>query len=63
MWTSLSSFLDIRTCKRLLFLDINLPDRIPIDMEVLIGLAGRTSTFRDVLLIRTKDVEYGVEFS
>jgi hypothetical protein len=40
-----------------------LPDRIPIDKEVLVGLAGGTSTFRNVPLIRMKDVEYGVEFA
>ena len=63
MWTIPSSFLDISTCIRLLSLDINLPDRIPIDIEVLVKLAGRISTFCDVLLIRMKDVEYGVEFA
>jgi hypothetical protein len=63
MWTSLFSFLDIRTCIRLSFLDIDLPDRILIDVEVLVGLAGRTSSFRNVLLVRMKDVEYGVKFA
>jgi len=63
MWTTLSSFLDIRTCVRLSFLDIKLPDRIPIDIEVLVGLARRTSTFRNVLFVRLKDVEYGVKFA
>ena len=63
MWANLFSFLDIRTCIRLLFRDIKLPDPIPIDVEVLVGLAGRTGTLRNVLLIRLKDVEYGVEFS
>jgi hypothetical protein len=59
----ISSFLDIRTCVCLLFLHIKLPDRIPIDIEVLVRLAGRISTFCDVLLIRLKDVEYGVKFA
>jgi len=63
MWTILSSFLDIRTCICLLSLDINLPDGILIDVEVLVGLAGRTSTFRNVLLVRLKDVEYGTKFA
>jgi hypothetical protein len=63
MWTNLSSFLDIRTCIRLLSLDIKLPDPSPIDVEVLVGLAGGTSTFRNILFIRTKDVEYGAEFA
>jgi hypothetical protein len=63
MWTNLSSFLDIRTCIRLLFLDINLPDPSLIDGEVLVGLAGGTGTFRNILLIRMKDVEYGAEFA
>ena len=64
MWiTFSSSSFDVSTCIRLLSLDINLPDRISIDVEVLVGLTGRTSTFRNVLLIRMKDVEYGVEFA
>ena len=63
MWTSLSSFLDIRTCICLLSLDINLPDRIPIDMDVLVRLAWGTGTFRNVLLVRMKNIEYGVEFA
>jgi hypothetical protein len=44
-------------------LDINLPDPSPIDGEVLVGLAGGTSTCRNILLIRMKDVEYGAEFA
>ena len=32
-------------------------------MEVLVGLARGTSTFRNVLLIRTKDVEYRAKFA
>jgi hypothetical protein len=63
MWITLSSSRNIRTCIRLFFPDINVPDRIPIDMEVLVGLAGRTSAFRNVLLIRLKDVEYGAKFA
>ena len=59
----ISSFLDIKTCICLLSLDINLPDGIPIDIEVLVRLAGRISTFCDVLLIRLKNVEYGVKFA
>ena len=63
MWTTLSSFLDIRTCIRLLSLDIKLPDRIPIYVEVMVGWARRASTFRNVLLIRMKNVEYGAKFA
>jgi hypothetical protein len=63
MWTNLPSFLDIRTCIHLLSLDINMPDPSPSDGEVLVGLAGGTSTFCNVLLIRMKDVEYGAEFA
>jgi hypothetical protein len=66
MWTNLSSFLDIRTCIRLLSLDINLPDPSPMVGEGLVGLVGlvgRTSTSLNVLLIRMKDVEYGAKFA
>jgi hypothetical protein len=63
IWANPFPFLDVRTFIRLLSLDVNLPDPSPIDGEVLVGLAGRTSTFRNVLLIRMKDVEYGAEFA
>ena len=63
MWVTLSSSRNIRTCVRLFFSDINLPHRILIDMEVLVGLAGRMSAFRNVLLMRLKDVEYGAKFA
>ena len=63
MWTNLSTFLDIRTCIRHLFLNINLPNPIPIDVEVLVGLIRGTSTLRNVLLIRMEDVENGAEFA
>jgi len=63
MWTTLSSFRNIRTCIRLWFSDIKLPDRIPVDMEMLVGLAGRMGTFRNVLLIRLKDIKYRAKFA
>jgi hypothetical protein len=40
-----------------------MPDRTPIDMELLVGLTGRMSTFRNVLLIRLKDIKYGAKFA
>ena len=63
MWTNLSSFLDIRACIRHLFPNVKLPNPIPIDVEVLVGLIGGTSTLRNVLLIRMEDVENGAEFA
>jgi len=61
IWTSIS-FLDIRTHICLLSLDINLPDPISIELEVLVGWVGGTTTSRNVVFIRTEDVEYGVKF-
>jgi len=63
MWTTLPLFLDIETCVRLLSLDVKLPDRIPIEMEVLVRLAGGASTFRNVLLKRMKDIKYRAKFA
>lgn len=52
--------LDIRNCACMLSLDIDLPDHIPkIDAEVLVCLTWGRGTFRNVLLIRMEDVEYG----
>ena len=52
--------LDIRNYVCILSLGIDLPDHIPkFDREVLICLAWGRGTFRNVLLIRMKDVEYG----
>ena len=56
--------LDIRTCIYTLSLDIDLPDCRPkIDAEVLIGLAWGKGTVFNVLIIRTKDVEYRAKFA
>jgi len=62
MWARIS-FLDIIAHIRLLALDIKLPDRISIDMEMLVRLGGGTNTSRDVLVIRLEDVEYGAKFA
>ena len=56
-------FLDIRTRICLLSLDVNPPDPISTEVEVLVGLARGTITFRNVVFIRTEDVEYGVKFA
>ena len=61
---TISSFLDIRTCIRLFFwVGIKQTDPIPIEVEMLVVLTGGTSTFRDVLVMRMKDVEHGTKFA
>jgi len=62
MWASIP-FLDISTRICLLPLDINLPDPISIEVEVLVGLAGGTTARRNVVFIRTEDVEYEAKFA